>query len=93
MLITIPNILSQEEVQQFRDYLDKAHWQDGINTAGSIAKNVKKNQQLNDNDELTIDLANHILQTISQNPIFISAALPDKIYPPKFNKYAKNETL
>lgn len=92
MLITIPNVLSADEVRQFREYLDKADWQDGINTAGSIARNVKKNQQLDDTQEPAISLGNHILQVLAQNPTFVSAALPDRIYPPKFNRYCENET-
>ena len=92
MLITIPNVLSADEVRQFREYLDKADWQDGINTAGSIARNVKKNQQLDDTQEPAIRLGNHILRVLAQNPTFVSAALPDRIYPPKFNRYCENET-
>lgn len=92
MLITIPNVLSADEVRQFREYLDKADWQDGINTAGSIARNVKKNQQLDDTQEPAISLGNHILRVLAQNPTFVSAALPDRIYPPKFNRYCENET-
>jgi len=92
MLITIPNVLSADEVKQFRDYLDEASWEDGSNTAGSIALNVKKNQQLDDTKEPALSLGTHILKMLSQNPTFISAALPHKIYPPKFNKYSQNET-
>ena len=92
MLITIPNVLSTEEVRQFREYLDKADWEDGINTAGSIAQNVKNNHQLDDTQEPTLSLGDHILKSLAQNPTFISAALPSKIYPPKFNKYGVGET-
>lgn len=92
MLITIEKVLSSDEVRQVREHLDQAEWQDGINTAGSIARNVKKNQQLDDTKEPAISLGNHILRALAQNPVFISAALPDKIYPPKFNRYSENET-
>jgi PKHD-type hydroxylase len=92
MLITIPNVLSENEVKQFRAHLDKADWQDGANSAGTIARQVKKNQQLDDNGEPCISLGNHILSVLAQNTTFISAALPDKIYPPKFNRYSENET-
>lgn len=92
MLITIANVLSADEVKQFRKYLDVASWEDGSNTAGSIALNVKKNQQLDDTKEPALSLGTHILKVLSQNPTFISAALPHKIYPPKFNKYSQNET-
>lgn len=92
MLITIPNVLSPGEIQQFRQHLDSADWHNGINTAGAIARNVKNNQQLDDSQEPAISLGNHILKTLSRHPAFISAALPDRIYPPKFNRYSENET-
>lgn len=92
MLIVIPNVLDAEEVEQFRHHLLNADWDDGLKTAGGIAKNVKKNQQLDDSSEPALSLRNHLLRKLSQNPTFISAALPDKIYPPKFNKYEVGET-
>jgi len=92
MLVSIPQVLSPDEVGQFRTYLDKADWQDGTSTAGSIARHVKKNQQLDDTKEPAMSLGNHILRVLSQNPIFVSAALPDKIYPPKFNRYCEAQT-
>lgn len=88
MLITIPNVLSADEVIQFRKFLNQAEWQNGVNTAGSIARKVKQNQQLDDSSELVITLGNHILRVLANTPTFISAALPDRIYPPKFNRYA-----
>ncbi|MDP1539901.1 MAG: Fe2+-dependent dioxygenase [Moraxellaceae bacterium] len=87
MLITIEQVLSPEEVQQFRTRLETTHWQDGQQTAGSLARNVKQNLQIDDNSSLAIELGNHILRRLAGNTRFISAALPSKIYPPKFNCY------
>lgn len=92
MLIVVPNVLNAEEVEQFRHHLFNADWEDGLNTAGGIAKNVKKNQQLKDAEEPAQSLRSHLLRKLSQNPTFISAVLPDKIYPPKFNRYNVGET-
>ena len=92
MLIILENILTADEVKQFRQHLSKAEWQSGSATAGSVAQQVKRNQQLDDHSEIAISLGNHILKKLGHNPSFISAALPDKIYPPKFNRYADNET-
>nr|WP_320135840.1 Fe2+-dependent dioxygenase [uncultured Amphritea sp.] len=92
MLITLPQILTPDEVRQFREHLDHADWQNGVNTAGTIARNVKQNQQLDDTQEPAISLGNHILRALSRTPAFISAALPDRIYPPKFNRYSERET-
>lgn len=92
MLIVIPEVLNSGEVQQFREHLDKAEWEDGQKSAGTLARHVKRNQQLADDREPCISLGNHLLKRLAQNPLFVSAALPDRIYPPKFNRYAENET-
>jgi PKHD-type hydroxylase len=88
MLITIDNVLSKDEVRQFRAHLDAAAWNDGAGSAGTLARTVKHNQQLDDDAEVAIGLRNHLLRQLGNHPLFISAALPRKIYPPKFNRYA-----
>jgi len=92
MLITIDHVLSKDEVKQFRHYLDNAEWNDGTKTAGTLARNVKRNAQIDDSTEVAISLGNHILRSLGNNPLFVSAALPRKIYPPKFNRYADGGT-
>jgi len=88
MLISIENVLDQNEVRQFRAELDAADWQNGATTAGSLARHAKHNLQLADDAALSVQLGNHILQKLGSHPLFIAAALPAKIYPPKFNCYA-----
>jgi PKHD-type hydroxylase len=39
-----------------------------------------------------VTLGNEILRRLGNHPQFISAALPDKIYPPRFNRYDVGET-
>ena len=87
MLLVIEQIFDCNEVRVFREHLDSAQWQDGKLTAGTQAINIKRNQQLDGNSELTQTLGNEILKRLGQHPQFISAALADKIYPPKFNNY------
>ena len=48
-------------------------------------------QQLQDGSELATRLGQHILRRLAATPLFISAALPRTIYPPKFNRYAGGE--
>ena len=88
MLLTLPQILSAEEVLQFRRLLEGAAWQDGAATAGSVARHAKHNQQLDAQDPLGLQLGEHLLRRLGETPQFISAALPRRIYPPKFNRYA-----
>lgn len=87
MLITIDDVLSKDEVAQFRAWMERADWQDGAATGGSQARRVKHNLQLDDSAEPAISLGQHILRSLAANPLFVSAALPRKIYPPKFNRY------
>lgn len=92
MLISIEQVLSKDEVRQFRTELDASSWEDGAATAGSLAQAVKFNQQLADDGEVAVRLGQHILRRLAQMPLFISAALPRTIYPPKFNRYADGGT-
>ena len=92
MLTTIEQLLDKDEVRQFRGYLEQAEWRDGAGTGGTLARQVKRNRQLDDTAEVAISLGNHILRALGRNPLFISAALPRKIYPPKFNRYEGGET-
>jgi PKHD-type hydroxylase len=88
MLITIDNVLSKDEVRQFRAHLDQADWQDGAASAGTLARQAKSNQQLGEESALAASLGGHLLRNLGAEPLFISAALPRTIYPPRFNRYA-----
>ncbi|KQR63113.1 Fe2+-dependent dioxygenase [Acidovorax sp. Leaf160] len=88
MLISIDQVLSAAEVRQLRQSLDAAPWTDGAATAGTLAQGVKRNQQLSDGLPLAAELGRQILARLAGHPLFVSAALPRTIYPPKFNRYA-----
>ena len=92
MLIVIDAVLSKDEVAAFRGKLDAADWVDGAKTAGALAKSPKTNAQLGDNDPTAVALGAEILRRLGSHPLFVSAALPNKIYPPKFNRYADGAT-
>ena len=92
MAVIIRDVLSREQVQQFCRELDRAPWLDGVDTAGSLARRVKRNHQLDDGAEPALSLSRDILRTLAGNATFISAALPGRIFPPKFNRYRDGET-
>lgn len=92
MLIAIEQVLGKDEVRIFRERLDVAEWRDGVATAGTLARSAKRNQQLDDGAEPARSLGEHILRRLGENPLFIAAALPSKIYPPKFNRYRDGGT-
>ncbi len=87
MLTIIDAVLDKDEVRQFRSYLDKAQWEDGSRSAGTLAQHVKNNLQLDEAGEPALSLGKHVLRSLGNRPAFIAAALPRKIYPPRFNRY------
>ncbi|WP_439817878.1 Fe2+-dependent dioxygenase [Zavarzinia sp. CC-PAN008] len=88
MLISIPDVLSATQARQCRDSLDRAEWIDGNATAGSQSALVKRNMQLAEGSPVAQQMGNALLDVLAATPLFISAALPLKIYPPLFNRYA-----
>jgi PKHD-type hydroxylase len=87
MLVCIPEVLSKQQVAFFRATMAKAPWEDGRTTAGSQSSLVKNNQQLPQGGEAARELGEHVLDALANSPTFVSAALPQKIFPPLFNRY------
>lgn len=92
MLIEIPRVLSRDEVRQFREILEQSAWEDGRTTAGHVAARAKDNQQLSQDDPQAAKLANFILGRLGATERFIAMALPLKVLPPRFNRYAGGES-
>ena len=92
MMLRIPALLSAEEVRQCRQALEQASWQDGRATAGSLAAQVKSNQQLPLDSAVGRQLGDFLLDKLGRSPLFMSAALPLKVLPPRFNRYAGGGT-
>jgi PKHD-type hydroxylase len=87
MLICVPDVLSKQDVADFRDIMDGADWEDGRSTAGAQSALVKRNEQLPPGGEAARALGRRILSALTANPLFISAAIPRHIFPPLFNRY------
>jgi len=88
MLITIPDVLSADEVAHMRADLDAADWVDGKVTAGYQAQTVKKNLQLPEGHPVAVKLGEVVLAALARSPLFMAAALPLRVFPPMFNRYA-----
>ena len=88
MLICVPDVLSKNDVADFRRVMDASDWEDGRSTAGAQSAMVKKNQQLPPNSEVSRKLGNRIVSALTSNPRFVSAGIPLQIFPPLFNRYA-----
>jgi len=88
MLLTIPHILSATQVAEFLKALETAEWADGRATAGYLSSRTKNNEQLPEGHPLARRLGNVILDELDKNQQFIAAALPARVLPPLFNRYA-----
>lgn len=87
MLLAIPDVLTAEQVSHARRILDAADWVDGRVTAGHQSAQTKDNMQLPENHPAALELGEMILAALGQNALFISAALPSRVFPPLFNRY------
>lgn len=92
MMLVIEQVLDADDLAQFRAEILAADWEDGAGTAGAFARNQKHNRQLRDGAEPALSLGQRILDRLWANPLFISAALPRNVYPPRFNRYGVGET-
>lgn len=87
MMLRIPSLLTPDEVRDCHQALEQATWQDGRTTAGSLAVKVKSNLQLPIDSPIAAQLGHLILDRLGRNPLFLSAALPLRVLPPRFNRY------
>jgi PKHD-type hydroxylase len=87
MLLHVPDVLTTDEVAQFRATLEGVDWADGRVTAGAQAARVKNNRQLTEDHPVARQLGEIILKKLAGNALFTSATLPLKVFPPLFNRY------
>ncbi|POZ53573.1 Fe2+-dependent dioxygenase [Methylovulum psychrotolerans] len=87
MLIHIPELLNPQTLRQCRDLLTDAAWVDGRVTAGTQSAQVKNNWQLSEQSPECQTLRPIIADALNQDALFLSAALPKRIFPPLFNRY------
>jgi len=91
MLVCIPQVLDAGQLVSLRARLDRANdaWVDGRVTAGYQGTPVKFNQQIDERSDVAIDCQRIVVGALECNPLFISAVLPNMIYPPMFNRYGE----
>lgn len=89
MFLRIPTVLNEEQLATVRASLssETAPWVDGRITAGHQGAPVKNNRQLEETSPMARELGNFVLGQLERNALFISAVLPNKVYPPMFNRY------
>lgn len=88
MLLHIPQVLSATDLAQAQALLGAADWADGRLSAGPQAAAVKHNQQLPADSTALVPLRALVLAALDRHALFFSAALPKRLMPPQFNRYA-----
>ncbi len=88
MLLRLKSLLTAEELARARPLLgDDAPWIDGAASAGDQAQSRKHNQQIASTSTNSQQLQGLVLHALQREPMFLSAALPRRIFPPRFNRY------
>lgn len=93
MLIEVPQVLTHEQVAHARAVLDQADWVDGRVTAGHQSSRAKDNMQLPEGSPAAREIGELILAALQRSPLFISAALPLRVFPPLFNRYRGGQSF
>lgn len=88
MMIEIPDVLTSAELSSIRDIIEGGQWVDGNETSGHQSRLAKRNEQLAQGSKAARDAGAIIADALGRTPLFIAAALPLKVFPPLFNRYA-----
>jgi len=93
MLLQIPGVLTAEQAAECRNKIETAQWIDGRVTAGHQSARTKNNLQLAENHPLAQEMGGVILAALEKSPLFMSAALPLRVFPPLFNRYEGGQSF
>ena len=93
MLLSIPEVLTAQQVAEARQILEQAEWVDGRVTAGHQSARSKDNVQIPENHPAAKQVGEIILTALAKNPLFLSAALPLRVFPPLFNRYSGGQSF
>ena len=91
MLLAIPDALGTQQLHEVRSLLEAAGdaWVDGRVSAGYQGAPVKRNEQIDEGSAVAAQCQALILGALERHPRFISAVLPNEVYPPMFNRYGQ----
>ena len=93
MLTAIPDVLDAAAVARLRAIIDGAYWVDGNVTSGAQSALAKRNEQLPEESAEARAAGNMVLEALGRSPLFVAAALPAKVFPPLFNRYAGGQAF
>lgn len=93
MMLHIPEVLTKAQAAELRAAIDAAEWVDGNATSGAQSALAKRNEQLPEGSEAARFAGEKILDALSRSPLFVTAALPQTVFPPLFNRYGGGQTF
>lgn len=89
MLVVIPRVLDNTQLDQVHTLLENAHFVDGRLSAGKTAKRVKHNEELQANASLMERLNSIVMASLVQNPTYQAAAMPYRVAAPYYARYTQ----
>ncbi|WP_375397194.1 Fe2+-dependent dioxygenase [uncultured Sphingomonas sp.] len=93
MLIAVPGMLDAGGVTRVRSIIDDAAWIDGNATSGHQSALAKQNVQLPEASAEAREAGALVLDALTISAEFVAAALPAKVYPPLFSRYAPGDAF
>jgi PKHD-type hydroxylase len=87
MLLKLPDLLSSDELTTAQQLCAQAVWSQGKPTAGVQARQVKNNEELPHDCEAATRIRSMVLGGLNRSALFLSAALPLRIFTPRVNRY------
>jgi PKHD-type hydroxylase len=93
MMIAIPDVLDAAGIARVRAIIDAGEWADGNITSGHQSALAKCNEQLPEDTAAAKEAGAIVLDALARLPLFVAAALPSKVFPPLFNRYANGQTF
>lgn len=85
--------MTAQQAAECRQKIEQAEWIDGKVTAGHQSARAKNNLQMPENHPLAQKMGEMILASLERSPLFMSAALPLKVFPPLFNRYEGGQSF
>ena len=92
MLLEIPGLLNEAQLNKIHEVLAKAEFVDGKLTAGSAASRVKHNEEMQAEPKQMELLIRILTSALAHNPTFRSAVLPYRMADPIFARYQPGMT-
>jgi PKHD-type hydroxylase len=93
LILDVPGVLTPAQIQEARGLLEKAEWVDGKVTAGHQSALAKNNSQIPEEHPVAKKLGQTIVESLGRHPLFLSAALPLRVFPPLFNRYSGGQSF